>query len=154
MEIILMQFVNEILKWYEESFLYTWSRWKGTMRNPFSAHVIDNILGVRHQQQQLVLVGASLVAQMVKNLPATWEIWVWSLGWEDPLEKEMITHSYSCLENSMDRGAWWATAHGVSKSQTRLKWFSTHACLTASCVSSLVSSGPRFYLDICYCLVH
>ena len=46
------------------------------MRNPFSAHVIDNILGVRHQQQQLVLVGASLVAQMVKNLPATWEIWV------------------------------------------------------------------------------
>ena len=27
---------------------------------------------------------------------------------------------YSCLENSMDRGAWWATVHGVSKSQTRL----------------------------------
>ena len=27
---------------------------------------------------------------------------------------------YSCLENSMDRGAWWATAHGVTKSQTRL----------------------------------
>ena len=28
---------------------------------------------------------------------------------------------YSCLENSMDRGAWWATVHGVAKSQTRLK---------------------------------
>ena len=27
---------------------------------------------------------------------------------------------YSCLENSMDRGAWWATAHGVAKSRTRL----------------------------------
>ena len=39
------------------------------------------------------LVWASLVAQMVKNLPATWETWVRSLGWEDPLEKEMATHS-------------------------------------------------------------
>ena len=36
---------------------------------------------------------ASLVAQMVKNLPAMWEIWVWSLGQEDPLEKGMATHS-------------------------------------------------------------
>ena len=35
----------------------------------------------------------SLVAQTVKNLPAMWEIWVRSLGWEDPLEKEMATHS-------------------------------------------------------------
>ena len=35
----------------------------------------------------------SLVAQMVKNLPATWEIWVWSLGQEDPLEKELATYS-------------------------------------------------------------
>ena len=37
--------------------------------------------------------GASLVGQMVKRLPAKWETWVWSLGWEDPLEKEMATHS-------------------------------------------------------------
>ena len=37
--------------------------------------------------------GASLVAQMVKNLPTLWEIQVRSLGWEDPLEKEMATHS-------------------------------------------------------------
>ena len=35
---------------------------------------------------------ASLVAQMVKNLPAMWETKVWSLGWEDPLEKGMATH--------------------------------------------------------------
>ena len=34
---------------------------------------------------------------------------------------------YSCLENPMNRGAWWATVHGVAKSQTWLKWFSTHA---------------------------
>ena len=36
---------------------------------------------------------ASLVAQLVKNLPAMRETWVPSLGWEDPLEKEMATHS-------------------------------------------------------------
>ena len=35
---------------------------------------------------------------------------------------------YSCLENLTDRGAWRATVHGVTKSQTCLKWFSTHAC--------------------------
>ena len=36
---------------------------------------------------------ASLVAQRLKRLPATQETWVRSLGWEDPLEKEMATHS-------------------------------------------------------------
>ena len=35
----------------------------------------------------------SLVAQTVKHLPTMWETWVWSLGWEDPLEKETATHS-------------------------------------------------------------
>ena len=39
---------------------------------------------------------AFLVAQMVKNLPAMWETWVWSLGWEDPLEEGTDTH-YSVL---------------------------------------------------------
>ena len=38
-------------------------------------------------------MGASLVAQRLKHLPAMWETWVRSLGWEDPLEKEMATHS-------------------------------------------------------------
>ena len=37
--------------------------------------------------------GASLVAQLVKNLPAMWETWVRSLAWEDPLEKGMATES-------------------------------------------------------------
>ena len=41
----------------------------------------------------MCIIGASLVAQMVKNLPATWETWVLSLGQEDPLEQEMATHS-------------------------------------------------------------
>ena len=37
--------------------------------------------------------GASLLAQLVKNPPAIWETWVQSLGWEDPLEESMATHS-------------------------------------------------------------
>ena len=49
-------------------------------------------------------IWASLVAQMVKSLPAMWETWVRSLGWEDPAEKE-IPHQYPCLENCIDRGA-------------------------------------------------
>ena len=44
---------------------------------------------------------------------------VQSLDWENPLEEGMATHSsISCLENPLDRGAWWATVHGVAKSQT------------------------------------
>ena len=40
------------------------------------------------------------------------ETWVQYLDWEDPLKKGMATHLYSCLENSMGRGAWWATVYG------------------------------------------
>ena len=57
-------------------------------------------------------LGSFLVAQTVKNLPMMQETQVWSQGWEDSLEKEMATHS-SIL--AMDRGAWWATVHGVAK---------------------------------------
>ena len=62
---------------------------------------------------------ASLVAQLVKNLPTMRETWVRSLGWEDPLEKGKVTHSqYSGLENSMD-----CIAHRVAKKWTRLRDF-------------------------------
>ena len=43
--------------------------------------------------QAINTLGTSLVAQMVKNLPAMWETRVRSLGWEDPLEKGLATHS-------------------------------------------------------------
>ena len=58
-----------------------------------------------------------MVAQMVKNLPAMPETQVQSLGWEDPLEKEMATPAlqYSCLGNPTDRGAWRATVYGGHK---------------------------------------
>ena len=43
-------------------------------------------------------------------------MWVQSLGWEDPLEKETATHSnILALGNPMDRGAWWATVHGLTR---------------------------------------
>ena len=62
---------------------------------------------------------ASLVAQLVKNLHAVWETWVWSLGWEDsPGEGKGYPLQYSGLEYSMD-----CTVHGVAKSQTQLSDF-------------------------------
>ena len=65
--------------------------------------------------------GLPLLAQLVKNLSAMWKTQVGSLGWEDPLEKEMATHSsILAWRIPMDRGAWWATVHGVTESQTRL----------------------------------
>ena len=69
-----------------------------------------------------LLLAASLVVQTVKSLPAMRETWVQSLGWEDPVEKEMATHfSVLASKNPMDAGAWQATVHGVAKSWTRLR---------------------------------
>ena len=60
------------------------------------------------------------MAQPVKNPPAMQKTWVRSLGQEDALEKGMATPiQYSCLENWTEE-PWWATVHGVAKSQTRL----------------------------------
>ena len=92
---------------------------------------------------------AFLVAQMVKNLLAMWEIWVQSLGGEDPLEKETITHSSIF--------AWripWTEelgVHGVAKSWTRLSDFTfflwdhhLHKLLTLKSVSpSLLLEEPN-----------
>ena len=83
---------------------------------------------------------ASLVAQTVKNPPVMRETWVWSLGWEDPLEKEMATQpsilapwtvfsSVHGTEKSMDRGVWQATVHGVAKSWIWLTFTSLYFIL-------------------------
>ena len=67
--------------------------------------------------------GASLVAQIVKNLPAMWEIWVQSLCWEDPLEEGMTTHSsILAWRIPVVRGAWQGTVHGVTENWTQLKY--------------------------------
>ena len=59
----------------------TLQSWRGMLAVPLNLLTIPRVFW------------GSLVAQPVKNLPAMWETWVWSLGWEDPLEKEMATHS-------------------------------------------------------------
>ena len=59
---------------------------------------------------------ASLLTQLVKNLPAMQETWVRFLGQEDPLEKEMATHStILAWRIPMDRGNCQATVHGVAR---------------------------------------
>ena len=81
-------------------------------------------------------LGASQMALVVKNLPAS------AGDIEDPGSVPGLARcpgggrgsplQYSCLQNSMGRGAWQATVHRVTKSQTRLKQFSahTHNCFT------------------------
>ena len=62
---------------------------------------------------------ASLLDQSVKNLPAMQETQVQSLGWgRSPGEGNDNPLQYPCLENPMDRGAWWAAVHGVAESGT------------------------------------
>ena len=79
------------------------------------------------------------MAQMVKNPPAMWETWVPFLGWADsPGEGNGNPLQYSCLENSMDRGAWWAIVHRVAKSQTQWRRLSTHA-------HTVISSPPETF---------
>ena len=65
------------------------------------------------------LFWASLVAQMVKTLPAMQETWVGKI----PRRRKRLPTQYSCPVNPMDRGAWWATVHGFAKSQT---WLATN----------------------------
>ena len=68
----------------------------------------------------------SLVAQMVKHLPAVQETRVWSLGWEDPLEKEMATHASTLawkIPWTEEPGG--LQVHGVAKSWTRLSDFTS-----------------------------
>ena len=78
------------------------------------------------------------MAQTVKNLPAMRETSVYSLGWEDPLEDSMATHSSSLAwKIPMDRGAWQTTVHGVTKSRT---WLSNSAHITTKMYVKLAVS--------------
>ena len=63
---------------------------------------------------------ASLVAQMVKNLPALRDLGSTPGLGRSPGGGHGNPHQYSCLENPMDRRAWWAIDHGVTKNQTQL----------------------------------
>ena len=88
---------------------------------------------------------ASLVAQTIKNLPARQETGIQSMGWEDPLEEGMATHS-SILSRkiSMDKEAWQATVHGVKKSRT---WLSDQAQHTTNSMDMNLSKLQEMVED-------
>ena len=75
---------------------------------------------------------------VVKILPEVQETRVPSLGWEDPREKEMTTHSSILAWRIPWMGAWQATVHGVAKSQIRLKQPSTATTLLFSVLPLIV----------------
>ena len=65
--------------------------------------------------------------QLVRNPLAMWGTWVRSLGWEDPLEEGMATHSsILAWRIPRDRGAWGATVHGVAELDTTERLSHTH----------------------------
>ena len=75
------------------------------------------------------MIGAFHSGSAVKNLPAmqeTQEMWVWSPGWEDPLEEGMATHS-SILAWRIPWTEEPGGVHGVAKNQTQQKELSTHS---------------------------
>ena len=92
--------------------------------------------------------GTTLVAQTVKNLPAMLETRVQRSpgGGHDNL------FQYSCLENPMDKGAWWTTVHKVTQSWTRLKWLSTAVALRSKCIMEVTMTEciPHVYLQNCH----
>ena len=84
---------------------------------------------------------------MVKKLPAMQETWVQSLGWEDPLEQGMATHSsILAWRIPMDRGARWAAVLGVAELDTTEQLniayilLINEACITFSIIFRLSSS--------------
>ena len=80
-----------------------------------------------------IYMGYSLVGQTVRNPPAMQETWAQSLDWEDPLgEGNGHPLQYSCLENSTDRGDWWATVHGGCKESDTTEWLTLSVSLSLS----------------------
>ena len=87
-------------------------------------YVSNTVIQILQRGAKTENMGEVLVAQTVKHLSTMRETRVRSLGWEDPLEKEMAIHSKTiawkipCTEEP--------TVHGVAKSQTRLSDFTIH----------------------------
>ena len=76
--------------------------------------------------------------------------WLWSLGQEDPLEKRMATHSsILAWRIPMDRGAWWATVHGVIKSWA---WLMTEHSRAQWWLISIFSKGIIFVFSPAICI--
>ena len=102
------------------------------------------------------MAGASLVAQIVKNLPVMWEMWVWYLGWEDLLEESMATHSTILAW----RIPWTEEPDELqsveSQSRTWLKWLGRHSriyvyVLGLSCSTWDLSLWPEGFSLVVMC---
>ena len=98
---------------------HAFSHQHALIQAPLSAwNTLLSLLGLSHSSSVFKTpfwsLPSSLVAQMVKNLPAMQETWVRSLE-KISGEGNSYPIQYSCLANSMNRGAWWATVHGVTK---------------------------------------
>ena len=92
------------------------------------------------------LLGASLVAQTVKNLPAMQQTWVWSLGWEDPLEGGMATHpSILAWRIPWTEEATGLQSIGSQKVRQQLKQLNTE------CQPRWVSLGARSLTSVIPC---
>ena len=130
------------LHFFSSQVVYHPSQGRAFLRFKFEGHPLQNSLLLWGDQ-------ASQVA-LAKNSPANAGDrrdvdLIPGLGWP-PGEGNVNPLQYSCLENPMDRGAWWATVHRVTKSQTRLKQFSTH---TLACLYRTSSALWIVYMVIC-----
>ena len=77
------------------------------------------------------------------------ETWIQSLGWEDRLEKEVATHSSILVwKNPTDRGAWWATVHGVTESRTQLSTARRDAQGPMAKIILLLGTQPLLHMRI------
>ena len=126
--------------------------WESRFLLFFPTPVCDNLLQPWQETNTALNIDtdidrASQVTLVVKNLPAdSRDIRDLGLisGWgRSPGERNGYPLQYSCLENVMDRGAWWATVHRVVKSRTQLKQLSTHAAAAAA--KSLQSCPTLFH---------
>ena len=98
---------------------------------------------IAHHHRRALWV--SSVSQTVKNLPTISETRVgFPRSWRSPGEGNGYPLQYSCLENLMHRGAWWATVHGVEKSWT---WLSSWACTHSSFWIDWLQVWPLFAFE-------
>ena len=92
-----------------------WDTVKAVLRGRFIAIQVYH----KKQEKSQIYNLTSLMAQRLKHLPTMLETWVQSLGsiprsGRSPGEGNGYPLQYSCLENFTDRGAWWATVHGIT----------------------------------------
>ena len=92
----LQQYVNRELPDVQAGF----RKGRGTRDQVVNIHWIIEKAREFQKNMYFCFIRTSLMAQMVKRLPTMWETWVQSLGWEDPLEKEMATDSSTLVRKS------------------------------------------------------